>query len=226
MNIRWNEILSNKVFWSGYYAQSEDTLEYPLMWLQHLGLDQTSNVDQEELNVASLPVDIRLRVPFPSGFALEWSFFTHYSTSTETLYLVHPEQETPLKIGWFDCHWHNDSFRRTEKYLLTQYSQNQWEATFDQVYFPLLLEKYSPVTVTDDLALAQLLFLKEWEATGIFKENEIEQYSQILPLFSEELVWFEDTRYGWVNKGGYSLRNYQSGNPEVLKALQDFFRSF
>ena len=49
MNIRWNEILSNKVFWSGYYAQSEDTLEYPLMWLQHFGLDQTSNVDQEEL---------------------------------------------------------------------------------------------------------------------------------------------------------------------------------
>jgi hypothetical protein len=215
--IIWNEIFSDRLFWAGFHSQEDEIFDYYEMWLRYLDIYREDETGNDELNIEDLPNDIKLCVPFPEQFALQWNIY-----NSNQIQLIHPDNNEPIVLGWVDGHFHNVVFRISEFESIVKCAEKHWMGSFDIKYFPLLFYKYSWVTNESELIALQSRFTNDWRSLEVFTEKDLETFSSIF-LQIYPYKWINTEEYGWLCEGDYSLRDIKLGSREVSNALKDFF---
>jgi hypothetical protein len=213
-DLDWDRVLSCREFWQLYYELALDwySKQGRKKWGMHPQTEQTIRAVDELLNNREIVIAL------PKGYTLAIAF--NEAGTCHRLHLLHGRRRQLL--GWVDGHFHPDVFRWSEFCEIVEAACGMSGFRLSRAKLFLLLFIYVGFSQADDLRAIAREYRGELTSMGLFSSSEVGLFAawETNPRNrAADVTWVLEPKYGWVVKGGYSLRSLEPGYKFDFKAF-------
>jgi hypothetical protein len=174
-----------------------DAVRDPRFWLLSVWDNEAGNLPDWDEEVYQGLTDCRVTFPVSPEYALVLELDA--GLSYFSLGLQHPGAPEPVQVAWDDqAHWHPNVLRWQELDLIGRCVALQ-DPDLPHPGIPmLLLNRFTPICVGDDVDVIHPLLESAWRSLGVFDERQIGRQVDRYDRRQARFIWRQYDETGWA----------------------------